>query len=260
MEGFCSLGSGSKGNMTVLRGSKSIYLVDAGFSLKKTTELLAKIDIDLKNVQGILITHDHHDHIVGLEAITNQYDIPIYANCETAKVLHETLPKRPKFKIFENGVSFHLDEFTVYPFSIPHDTVDPVAYTFSWKDKKLGICTDIGFATPLAIRALKGCTHLLIEANHEVSLVHACNRPAVYKRRVLSKQGHLSNEESRSLIDALLHEDLELIALAHLSQECNAPEIALKAMSGITVPIHVLHQEGPNPFFAFNAPTKITSI
>lgn len=252
MDGFCSLGSGSKGNVTVLRGSDSIFLVDAGFSKKKTEDLLDKIGLNLDDIDGILVTHDHHDHIAGLETIVKHHEIPIYANCETAKFLHQSMNVRPKFKIFETGVSFTLNEFLVHPFSIPHDAVDPVAFTFTCKDRKFGICTDIGFVTPMAIRALQNCTHLILEANHDVGMVHASNRPQVYKKRVLSKQGHLSNEESRQLLDAVMNPSLEQVVLAHLSQECNLPEVALKAMEGIKVPIEVLAQDGPSrmiPFF-----------
>ena len=104
----------------------------------------------------------------------------------------------------------------------------------------------------MAIRALQNCTHLILEANHDVGMVHASNRPQVYKKRVLSKQGHLSNEESRQLLDAVMNPSLEQVVLAHLSQECNLPEVALKAMEGIKVPIEVLAQDGPSrmiPFF-----------
>ncbi|MFZ4773577.1 MAG: MBL fold metallo-hydrolase [Chlamydiia bacterium] len=251
MQGFCSLGSGSKGNVTVLKGEKSLFLIDVGLSKKRIEELLEKVGLELKDVNGILITHEHHDHIAGLEMIVKHHDIPVYANCETAKVLHSSMSVRPKFKIFETGVNFMLEEFLVYPFSIPHDTVEPVGFTFTYKDKKLGICTDIGFPTPQAIRALQACTHLILESNHDVGMVHACNRPQVYKRRVLSKQGHLSNEESRALLNAIIHDQLELVVLAHLSQECNHPNTALKTMEGIQTPIEVLHQEGPSAFFSF---------
>ncbi|MFZ4673376.1 MAG: MBL fold metallo-hydrolase [Chlamydiia bacterium] len=251
MQGFCSLGSGSKGNSTVLKGANSVFLIDAGFSMKKTEDLLSRIGMDLRQIQGILVTHDHHDHIAGLEMIVKHYEIPLYTNCETAKVLHAAMNVRPKFKIFETGVSFKLDEFLVHPFSIPHDAVEPVAFTFSFDEKKFGICTDIGFVTPVAVRALQNCTHLLLESNHDVGMVHASNRPQVYKKRVLSKQGHLSNEESRTLLEAVFHEKLEMVALGHLSLECNCPEAVLKAMEGIATPIKLLHQEGPNPFFSF---------
>ncbi|MBM3195382.1 MAG: MBL fold metallo-hydrolase [Chlamydiae bacterium] len=251
MQGFCSLGSGSKGNCTVLRGANSIFLIDAGFSMRKTQDLLHRVGIDLRQVHGILVTHDHHDHIAGLEMIVKHYEIPLYANCETAKGLHQAMDVRPKFKIFETGVSFKLEEFLVHPFSIPHDAIEPVAFTFSFEDKKFGICTDIGFVTPIAVRALQNCTHLLLESNHDVLMVHASNRPQVYKKRVLSKQGHLSNEESRTLLESVYHEKLEMVALGHLSQECNSPETVLKAMEGINVPLQLLHQEGPSPFFSF---------
>jgi phosphoribosyl 1,2-cyclic phosphodiesterase len=253
MQGFCSLGSGSKGNCTVLFGSSSVFLIDVGFSKKKTEDLLNRIGISLEQVQGILVTHDHHDHIAGLEMIVKHHEIPIYANCETAKTLHSLMQVRSKFKIFETGVPFKLEEFSVHPFSIPHDAVDPVAFTFSFGEKKFGICTDIGFVTPIAVRALQNCTHLILESNHDVGMVHASSRPQVYKKRVLSKQGHLSNEESRALLDAVKNNRLEIVALGHLSQECNHPDAALKAMEGVEVAVEVLHQDGPSRFFSMES-------
>jgi phosphoribosyl 1,2-cyclic phosphodiesterase len=252
MEAVCSLGSGSKGNATLLVGSESIFLIDAGFSKKRLDELLHQVGYRPEDVQGILITHEHHDHICGLETFVKNHQIPIYANKLTAKFLHANMNCRPKFRIFETDVPFQLHEFEVLPFSIPHDAVDPVGYTFSLKQHKLGICTDVGFKSANIVRSLKGCTHLILESNHDINMVHASNRPMVYKKRVLSKQGHLCNEESRQLLEEILSDKLKQVAFAHLSQECNHPSMVEKAMEGIGVTFSILSQNGPNPFMYFN--------
>src|SRR5262249_13802520 len=115
-----------------------------------------------------------------------------------------------------------------FPFSVQHDAIDPVAFIVRAGGLKLGFCTDLGFVTSLVTNQLQGCDYLYVEANHEPSMVHASSRPKTYKQRVLSRQGHLSNEECAKLIEQIYHKDLKHVHLAHLSSECNAPEAALK--------------------------------
>ncbi len=228
MIGFCPLASGSKGNCLYVGTPHVKLLIDAGLSAKGISERLAQIGVGLDQIDAILVTHEHTDHIRGLDVLSGRWDIPIFANGDTAKAFLPLFKRRPRLKIFSTGEVFEFGDLEIHPFSIQHDAVDPVAFTIRTAGLKLGVCADVGFATTLVINQLKGCDYLYLEANHQPSMVHASARPAVYKQRVLSRQGHLSNEECAQLIGEVFHSDLKHIHLAHLSSECNSPELALE--------------------------------
>lgn len=225
---FCPLASGSKGNCLYLRTDKTRILIDAGLSVKATAERLAELGVKLEEIQALLITHEHTDHIKSVAALSNRFGIPVFANSDTARgILEANGGELLPFKIFSTGESFTFADLDVHPFSVQHDTLDPVAFTIRTGNTKLGICTDLGCVTTLVRSHLKECDYLFVEANHQPSMVHASNRPMIYKQRVLSRQGHLSNEECADLIASVLHDKLKHIYLAHLSSECNHPDLAL---------------------------------
>ena len=228
MLGFCPLASGSKGNSIYLGTRQVRILIDAGIGARTVAARLAEIGVSLDDIDAILISHEHVDHIRGLTSLALQRQIPVFANGETAKAIAGQLQGMPKFKIFSTGETFEFGDLEIHPFSIQHDTLDPVAFTIKTEGKKLGFCTDLGFVTSLVKHALLGCDYLYVEANHEPSMVHASSRPEIYKQRVLSRQGHLSNGECADLLNHVAHEGLKHVHLAHLSSECNAPELALK--------------------------------
>lgn len=225
---FCPLASGSKGNALFVQYGDIKLLIDAGISFKALSEKLGEIDIDIGEIDAILVTHEHGDHIRGLEKTAVKLDIPVFANSETAKAALGEMRSRPRFKIFSTGESFEYGDLEIHPFSIQHDTLDPVAFTLQMGGLKLGVCADLGFVTTLVKAHLLECDYLYIEANHEPSMVYACNRPMVYKQRVLGRQGHLSNDACADLLREIDHPGLKHIYLAHLSSECNNPELALK--------------------------------
>lgn len=225
---FCPLASGSKGNSLLLGTESTKVLIDAGLSLKQIEQKLSQLQVDIKQIDAILVTHEHSDHIKGLDVIARQLNIPILANSETARAIYDVHKCSFKFKIFSTGEMFEFGDISFHPFSIQHDTVDPVAFTAQLGGKKIGICADIGFATSLVKAHLKECDYLYIESNHEPSMVYASSRPMVYKQRVLSRQGHLSNQSCAELLKEIYHSKLKKIYLAHLSQECNRKELALK--------------------------------
>lgn len=180
-----------------------------------------------------MITHEHTDHIQGLKVLAYKMGIPVFANHETAKGIVEAFHDCPKFKIFSTGETFEFGDLEIHPFSIQHDTLDPVAFTIRTNNLKLGFCADLGFATSLVENQLKECDYLYVEANHQPSMVHACARPMVYKQRVLSRSGHLSNEACGHLLNNVVHPKLKHVHLAHLSSECNTPDTALNVIKGI---------------------------
>jgi phosphoribosyl 1,2-cyclic phosphodiesterase len=230
MFGFCPLASGSKGNCIYLGTSTTKILIDAGISTKAIRERLSLIGVELEQIDAVLITHEHTDHIKALEVLGCRLGIPIFANSDTAKAIFSQLNECPKFKIFSTGETFEFGDIQVHPFSIQHDAIDPVAFVIKVKGLKLGFCTDLGFVTTLVASQLKDCDYLYVEANHEPSMVHSSARPLIYKQRVLSRQGHLSNEECAKLIELVYHGGLKHVHLAHLSSECNVPELALKVI------------------------------
>lgn len=226
--GFCPLASGSKGNCLYFGSSQTKLLIDAGLSAKATEERLQQIGISPQQIDAILITHEHIDHVRGLEILSNRWRIPIFTNGDTAKALLSSFKERPRLKIFSTGERFEFGDVEITPFSVQHDAVDPVAFVLKTEKMKVGVCTDLGWVTSLVIEQLKRCDYLYVEANHQPEMVHACARPLLYKQRVLSRQGHLSNEECVRLIEAIFHPDLKHIYLAHLSSECNSHELALQ--------------------------------
>lgn len=228
MFGFCPLASGSKGNCLYVGSKTTRILIDAGISASAIFDRLGEIDVDPKTIQAILITHEHIDHIKGLIVLADKIKVPVLANAETAKGIVAACGERPRFKIFTTGETFQFGDLVVNPFSVPHDTLDPVAFTIQIDQLKLGICADIGHVTSLVRKNLEKCDYLYIEANHQPSMVHASSRPKMLKQRILGKQGHLSNEDCAALITSIFHDGLKHVHLAHLSSECNAEEVALK--------------------------------
>ncbi len=233
MIGFCPLASGSRGNCIYLGTPRAKILIDAGISGKAIKERLAEIHVDIQDIDAVFVTHEHIDHIQGLKILGLRLGIPVFANQETAKGIVETLHDCPKFKIFSTGETFEFADMEIHPFSIQHDTLDPVAFTVKLDGLKLGFCTDLGFVTSLVKKQLEQCDYLYIEANHEPSMVHSSARPMVYKQRVLGRSGHLSNQSCGELLAHVSHPKLKHVHLAHLSQECNSEERALSTIRSI---------------------------
>lgn len=246
---FCPLASGSKGNSLFVATENTRILIDAGLSLKQLKARLSEIEVDLSQIDAIVVTHEHIDHIKGIEALGCNLGIPIFANGDTAKAIYEILGRSPKFKIFCTGESFEYGDMEFSPFSLQHDAADPVGFAIKTQGFKLGVCADLGFVTSLVRAQLKDCDLLYVEANHQPNMVHACSRPVSYKQRVLGRQGHLSNGECADLVASILHSKLRHIYLAHLSSECNVPELAIEivaerlAKEGPLPPISIAHQE-----------------
>lgn len=227
MIGYCPLASGSKGNAIFVGSKTTKLLIDIGISYRALKERLEKIGLQPEMLDAVLVTHEHSDHIKGLEQLVKRHNIPILCNSDTAKAILRNVEERPMFKIFTTGESFTFGDVEIHPFSVQHDTCDPVMFTLQMDGIKLGVCTDIGFVTTLVKTHLHECDYLFIEANHDEEMVHASNRSQTYKSRVLSRLGHLSNKSAGALIKEVDHQGLKHVYLAHLSSECNHPKVAL---------------------------------
>lgn len=257
MIGFCPLASGSKGNCIYFGTATTKILIDAGVSAKVIRERLEMIGVALEEIDAVLVSHEHTDHIKALDMLGCKMGIPVFANSDTAKAVYGILNACPKFKIFSTGETFEFGDIEIHPFSVQHDAADPVAFILKAGGIKVGVCTDLGFVTTLVASHLKGCDYLYVESNHEPSMVHASARPQVYKQRVLGRQGHLSNGECAKLIELVYHPGLKHVHLAHLSSECNAPEVALKVVGeklqelGAMTEVSIAYQEKRGKLIAF---------
>ena len=226
MQGFCPLASGSSGNCVFFGTVGAKILIDAGISCKRIEERLSSINVDVKDIDAVLITHEHMDHIAGLKVLCSRYDIPLIANAETARSICRIFNTRFRFKIFTSNEPFVFQNFKIHPFSIQHDAADPVGFIIYANKWKLGYCADLGFASTLVLKHLEDCDYLYLEFNHVVNMVHASNRPEGNKQRILGRQGHLSNEAAANALKTVCRSNLKRVYLAHLSAECNHPDLA----------------------------------
>lgn len=231
MIGFCPLASGSKGNSIYFGSKNSKILIDAGLTFLQLRTRLQNINVDIKVIEAVLITHEHLDHIAGLKILSEKLDIPIFANSDTAKAIYNNLHILPKFKIFTTMEAFEYKDLKIFPFSVQHDTLDPVGFVIQTNNLKFGFCADLGFVTSTVINSLKDCDYLYMEANHHIPMVQSSVKSYIYKQRVLSKQGHLSNESFLKLIEDVLHPNLKHIHLAHISQDCNSNKFLVDMMT-----------------------------
>ena len=252
MFGFCPLASGSKGNAVYIGSKNTKILVDAGISAKGIKERLEKLDVSVHDIDAIIVSHEHQDHIQALKVLAFKLGIPVIANYETAKAICTHFHDCPKFKIFSTGEPFEFNDLEIQSFSIKHDAVDPVGFSIRTDALKVGICTDLGFVTHPVAHHLASCDILYVEANHEPNMVWASSRPIVYKERVLGPCGHLSNEACGELVSKVYHPGLKSVYLAHLSTECNTKETALRVVGDILnekkekLALHVAHQDIPS--------------
>ncbi len=227
---ICSLASGSSGNCVYVGDETSHILIDAGLSGKKIKLGLEAIGVDIGSIQALLITHEHSDHISGVGVLSRKYKIPIYSKEKTLKSLLQsksigTIDPDLLNKL-EADTSFFVGNIEVMPFTSSHDAVDPLCYTFTKEDKKIGLATDLGNYNPYILDHLTNANVLYLEANHDVRMLEVGPYPFFLKQRILSDLGHLSNDLSAALICALYHEGLDHVILAHLSHENNMPDVA----------------------------------
>ena len=229
---FTILGSGSGGNCAYLEAGETRLLIDAGFSARQIRERLAGIGRAPEGLTGILVTHEHGDHIRGLGTLCGKTGTPIYANRFTREAIEKEFPgARMNFAVFETGGTFALGEVEVQTFSVPHDAMDPVGFFLRTAAGNIGFLTDLGHATKLILERVKAANILVLEANHDLKLLQDdTRRPWALKQRILSRHGHLSNEAAAEVAAQLAHADLHRIYLGHLSRDCNRPELAHKTV------------------------------
>ncbi|NLP35885.1 MAG: MBL fold metallo-hydrolase [Clostridiales bacterium] len=231
---LCSIASGSSGNCIYVGSNQTNLLVDVGISAKRIEKGLKEIEVLPDTLQGILITHEHSDHISGLGVMARRYHIPIYATYETVRAIQskKSIGDIPDelFHYIQADETFVINDIHVDPFSTSHDASNPVCYTVQSGGTKIGIATDLGKYDDYIISKLENSDLLLLEANHDINMLMVGKYPYYLKQRILGDRGHLSNDSCADLISKLFSKNLKHIFLAHLSKENNYEELAYETV------------------------------
>ena len=231
---LCSIASGSSGNCIYVGSDTTHLLVDVGISGKRTEAGLKELDLSMRDIDGIFITHEHADHIAGLGVLVRKYEIPIYATKGTINAIKNSnavgeIPDE-LFCPISADEKIVIKDLVCNPMRISHDAAEPVAYRIQHGKKRVGIITDLGNYNDYTVESLKGMDALLLEANHDVNMLQVGPYPYYLKQRILGDRGHLSNERAGQLLCSLLHDKLQSVMLGHLSKENNLPELAYEAV------------------------------
>lgn len=253
------LGSGSAGNCALLETSKISILVDAGFSAKQITQRLESIGRSIDQIQAILLTHEHIDHTMGLSVLAGRKNLPVYCNRLTSECLAPKLKNYKNWRLFRTGETFSLEDLIVETFPIPHDAYDPVGFAIHHGLETICFLTDLGHAPTQVLERVRQATVLLLETNYDADLLREdSKRPWSVKQRIMARHGHLSNTAAAEVAAGIASSRLRHIYLSHLSQDCNRPDLARKAVSsalagaGVThVTLHDTAQKVPTPTLDF---------
>lgn len=231
---LCSIASGSSGNCTYVGSEATHLLIDVGISGKRTEAGLRELALTGADIDGILVTHEHSDHISGLGVFCRKYEIPIYATKGTIQaIIHnggKNAPDASLFREIQADKKMIIKDLTVSPMRISHDAAEPVAYRIGYEGKRVAVCTDLGVYNDYTVECLKGLDAILLEANHDVNMLQVGPYPYYIKQRILGDRGHLSNENSGRLLNKVLHDGLKAILLGHLSKDNNLPQLAYEAV------------------------------
>lgn len=230
---FSILGSGSAGNCSYIETEKTKILVDAGFSCAQIRQRLASIGRTPEDLDGILVTHEHGDHIKGLKILQSKFGVPVIAN----RMTHESIERHFKADIhcqrFQTGDSFEIGDIGIDSFSVPHDAQDPVGFVIRTPSSTLGFLTDLGHVTQAIEQRVDDVQVLVLETNYDRQMLEEdmC-RPWSVKQRIMSRHGHLSNDEAGELAGRLVSKRMEHLYLCHLSRDCNTPSKAMDCVTG----------------------------
>jgi phosphoribosyl 1,2-cyclic phosphodiesterase len=252
---FTILGSGSGGNCAYLETPGARLLIDAGFSAKQIRQRLAVLGRSPETLSGILVTHEHGDHIAGLGVLTAKLAAPVYCNRLTREAVEAQQGCRLRANLFTTGARFEVGDVAVETFAVPHDAYDPVGFMLHTPFGNIGFLTDLGHATRLVIERVRAADVLVLEANHDLKLLQDdVKRPWATKQRILSRHGHLSNDAAAEVAEQLAGGRMRRLYLGHLSRDCNRPELAHRAVSGRLARLGATHvtventaQDTPSP-------------
>ena len=226
---LCVLASSSSGNCIYVASGSTRILVDAGLSARQTSLRLAELGTGLDEIDALCLTHEHSDHMAGFGVITRKSGMNVYANQGTMEAIESSKRREEgvKWNIITTGSAFQVGDLRLTPFGVPHDSAEPVGYIIEDSEARVGVATDLGMPTSSIRGRLSNCHALVIECNHDTHMLRNSPRPWSLKQRILGRQGHLSNEQAAELLCDVAGESLNDVILAHLSGECNDPDMAL---------------------------------
>ena len=232
MLNFCSLYSGSSGNSLFVQSDNTNLLIDCGVSAKKVETALNGLNIDPKSIDGILITHEHSDHVQGLGVFAKKFNVPVFVNSKTLDAMPKQKEKLENCTIHNIaiGENFEINDLKIKSFAIPHDAANPCGFSITNNTKTIGIATDIGHMTKDILKQLEPSDFLLLESNYDPEVLKCSPYPYILKQRIAGPNGHLPNEEAGKTISYLLKSNLKKAMLGHLSKENNFPELAYKSV------------------------------
>lgn len=228
---FASLGSGSKGNATVVAAADTLVMIDCGFSLRETTRRLERLGLVPQQLDAILVTHEHSDHSAGVAGLSRKHQIPVYLTHGTAST--GRCDGSFQLRHFNCGDDFSIGAIDVTAVAVPHDAVEPCQYRLNCGDATLGVLTDLGSVTPHVIEHFRGCHGLLLEFNHDEPMLMAGAYPPQLKRRVAGDWGHLNNEQSAQLLQRVDTELLRHLVVAHISEKNNRRDLVELALLSV---------------------------
>ncbi len=218
---FASLGSGSKGNATLVQFGDTLLLIDNGFSLKETCKRLASLEKQPEEIDAILVTHEHGDHVSGVGRLARKYNIPVWLTEGTRKAADKTLSGLSSLKLFNSHENFSVDSIQIQPVTVPHDAREPCQFIFTNGVQRLGLLTDTGSITPHIVSLYDQCDALILESNHDDQMLAQSVYPQHLKQRISGRLGHLGNHQAADLLTKLNTSKLKHIIAAHLSEQNN---------------------------------------
>ena len=226
---FASLGSGSRGNATLVAAGSTLVMVDCGFSCRETERRLAKLGCSPDDLSALLVTHEHGDHIRGIGVLARKYDLPVWLTRGTHQVMRDD--DVSSLFYFDAHSTIAIDDLQVHPFTVPHDAREPCQFSFDDGNHRFGMLTDTGRMTPHIIECLDACDALLLECNHDAEMLMGGPYPESLKQRVGGPLGHLSNTQAGEVLSRLDTSRLQHLVAAHLSDKNNRPQLARQALA-----------------------------
>jgi len=249
---FASLGSGSRGNATLIQAGSTCLLLDNGFSLRELEQRLVRFSLHPGDIDAVLVTHEHGDHIKGIGPLVRKYQIPVWMTHGTWR--NAPCGEVPELRLFGSHTpAFFVGDIEVTPYAVPHDAREPTQFTFSYESLRLGILTDAGSFTPHVLDAIEQVDGLLLECNHDTQMLRDGPYPPRLQARVGGDYGHLSNHQAAQLLSRIRHQRLQHLVIGHLSEKNNCPQLARQTLAAVSddldARISLLCQAGGNTWF-----------